>query len=751
MRELLLRQTVRKLLVEQQEKAVNYKPSCAYEIKVNNALAQAGLRSPYTPGSTATFCFGTDSGADGEFQSPEGVVYNLEMKDGQSQAAVAMEDPLRDEVLSLIAKLEGYNTVSYIASIVNAQLSSGNLKGLNCDGKICPPNLALTPDDVSGLAQQIQSAQAPEIASLLAALQSPGVELPKVSLYYYFGRTGKAKSELKLPDVPPVGQPSLMDTGKWTAHYNAGNTYYIQVGGSGLYYMGSDPAELGVPPFDGSVTLGSRIRFKSSNSNSPIGGRGNNVYVTEAGQSISIFGRRFSITPTVDLQAGGSSPVDLDTPDGIEKLKQLLGYNAMSESIVRKLVREMLLREGRGEEFEIHLQDAINGLGLEGVRSEVVPAPSYDMNLSIGDTTAKVEIKLSEQDQLGKVPKCVFSKLNYIVGQGFDWELFPVGTPCKGMPSVIINPTHHELAPLSIAQVETVIPKMELLYKTAGIAPGTVVDCRSGWETQFPDIPIPIKGEDGTAYRQFSSHGTGLRIPAALVQKAFSKVDYLIIGNNAIETSGRIGYTGGDKLGLGVSPIVFNDSSIECRWGRKNPGRHDFTFETRAIDGVPGGNAFSSAQDLASLLSRKSPRSLGALDNSYNDSDLDAPGAYDTTATRTLVASYARRIINNILKEELTRTDKNEIERIAKKQAKKYFDKQIAKAIDDEVSKSYFGTRGKINKHVDDTITNRFKSASKDKDFDDAVIRVAKRVLKAMNDLHYKRSNLIDSMPVPKS
>ena len=108
-----------------------------------------------------------------------------------------------------------------------------------------------------------------------------------------------------------------------------------------------------------------------------------------------------------------------------------------------------------------------------------------------------------------------------------------------------------------------------------------------------------------------------------------------------------------------------------------------------------------------------------------------------------------RSLVSSILQEELTRSDKNDIERIARKQAKKYFDQQISKAIDTEIGKSFFGTRGKINKHVDDAITGRFKNANKDKDFDIACQKVAKRVLKAMHDMHFKRRNLIDDMPVP--
>ena len=108
-------------------------------------------------------------------------------------------------------------------------------------------------------------------------------------------------------------------------------------------------------------------------------------------------------------------------------------------------------------------------------------------------------------------------------------------------------------------------------------------------------------------------------------------------------------------------------------------------------------------------------------------------------------------ILRKIIREALTKSDKTEIEKIAKRQAQKYLDKEIASAIEKELARSFLGTRGKISKHVDDAITSRFKNANKDKDFDDSVIKVAKRVVKALHDMHYKRSNLVDSMPVPKN
>tara|TARA_Y100001938_G_scaffold125612_1_gene176732 strand:- start:351 stop:692 length:342 start_codon:yes stop_codon:yes gene_type:complete len=106
-----------------------------------------------------------------------------------------------------------------------------------------------------------------------------------------------------------------------------------------------------------------------------------------------------------------------------------------------------------------------------------------------------------------------------------------------------------------------------------------------------------------------------------------------------------------------------------------------------------------------------------------------------------------RGIVKNVLKEALTSSDKKEIERLAKKQAKILLDKEISSAIEKEIKKR----NSVFKKQTDDVITSRFKNAKSDKDFDEAVIRVSKRVLKALHDMHFKRSNLIDQMPVPKS
>jgi hypothetical protein len=48
-------------------------------------------------------------------------------------------------------------------------------------------------------------------------------------------------------------------------YYNSKDTYYIQIGGFGLYYMGKDKANLGVPEFNLQLKL--RMRLKRGGSN----------------------------------------------------------------------------------------------------------------------------------------------------------------------------------------------------------------------------------------------------------------------------------------------------------------------------------------------------------------------------------------------------------------------------------------------------------------------------------------------------
>ncbi len=123
-------------------------------------------------------------------------------------------------------------------------------------------------------------------------------------------------------------------------------------------------------------------------------------------------------------------------------------------------------------------------------------------------------------------------------------------------------------------------------------------------------------------------------------------------------------------------------------------------------------------------------------------------GSDKASLSTVLAEKIVRKAVRKaLINEALTPSDKKEIERLAKRQAKALLDRELSGAIEKEIKKR----NGAFKKQTDDAITARFKNAKSDKDFDEAVIKISKRVLKALHDMHYKRANLIDKMPVPKS
>ena len=83
-------------------------------------------------------------------------------------------------------------------------------------------------------------------------------------------------------------------------YYNSKKTYYIQIGGYGLYYMGIDKAKLGVPEFNLQLRL--RIRLKR-------------------GGSTPIYNYRFTTAIQAKKGTLKKSDADLDNLDYLKALK----------------------------------------------------------------------------------------------------------------------------------------------------------------------------------------------------------------------------------------------------------------------------------------------------------------------------------------------------------------------------------------------------------------------------------------------
>ena len=82
-------------------------------------------------------------------------------------------------------------------------------------------------------------------------------------------------------------------------YYNTKETYYIQIGGYGLYYMGKDPAKLDVPKF----TLGLKLRIR-----------------LKRGGSFPIYNYRFSTAIQAVKGTLSKSTYDLDNNDFLKAL-----------------------------------------------------------------------------------------------------------------------------------------------------------------------------------------------------------------------------------------------------------------------------------------------------------------------------------------------------------------------------------------------------------------------------------------------
>ena len=150
-----------------------------------------------------------------------------------------------------------------VKASLNDQMGGGSLK---FDGNTWSPSAALRaavePDDIDLMIAAAKNAE-PALQAYLEELKTKEPQefhaqntgIPFVAEY-------NAREELKASGHhKALNQIVTIDERYIVSLYNKKGVYYIQVGGAGLFHLGSDPLELGVPAFKGTVNVEMRIGF----------------------------------------------------------------------------------------------------------------------------------------------------------------------------------------------------------------------------------------------------------------------------------------------------------------------------------------------------------------------------------------------------------------------------------------------------------------------------------------------------------
>lgn len=163
------------------------------------------------------------------------------------------------------------------------------------------------PEDLDMILKTVES-KIPEMDAYLEALfDIEPTEFHRLNKGIPFIASKEAREELKQSGHHKAINSIVKLSEKYVTNlYNAKNVYYIQVGGAGLFYMGKDPLNLGVPAFSGEVNVEIRLGFSGGKLNFP----------TEPPTPA----RRAELRCIGRMKTKSKSPYTLDDPDSVIKL-----------------------------------------------------------------------------------------------------------------------------------------------------------------------------------------------------------------------------------------------------------------------------------------------------------------------------------------------------------------------------------------------------------------------------------------------
>lgn len=111
--------------------------------------------------------------------------------------------------------------------------------------------------------------------------------------------------------------------------YASKNVYYIQIGGKGLYYLESNPANLPIPPFDGEINIELRPRPSGRTKTTEVNPETGEKVVTgykvwqsavPGDENVVHYGGSYSVTPRFVSKDLKPSPFSMDDPASIEAM-----------------------------------------------------------------------------------------------------------------------------------------------------------------------------------------------------------------------------------------------------------------------------------------------------------------------------------------------------------------------------------------------------------------------------------------------
>lgn len=195
-----------------------------------------------------------------------------------------------------------------VKASINDQMGGGSVA---FDGNNWRPSAKLQagtePDDLALILKAAEAAE-PALAAYLQELNTKDPqEFHAQNKGIPFVAEVNAREDLKASGHhKALNQIVTLDQRYIVGLYNKKNVFYIQVGGAGLFALGSDPLGLGVPAFEGSVNVEMRIGFAGTKVKIP--GRDDTT------------ARRAEYRCIARMKTKSKSPFTLDDPESIRTL-----------------------------------------------------------------------------------------------------------------------------------------------------------------------------------------------------------------------------------------------------------------------------------------------------------------------------------------------------------------------------------------------------------------------------------------------